>query len=261
MSEMDNDVGVIAQEILEGADFNPHAGAKRRTMSEAYAVQDALAGHLTGSGVRGPVAGWKIAANSQALLALFNLDEPASGRVFADQRHASPATVQAAEFADFAYEPEVAAVIKTTLAPGAAPFDQGQVLSAIDRFVPALELLDMRGVHMPSCHIPDVVAQNVTNAGAVIGGPGVPAADLDPAEVRTVVTISGAPELDVTGNAPQPPVEAVLWLANHLAARGLALEAGQIVLCGTHAPIRRLAGAAMIDVKMSGLGTVSLTLE
>ena len=50
------------------------------------------------------------------------------------------------------------------------------------------------------------------------------------------------------------------WLANHLAARGLALEAGQMVLCGTHSPIWYHSGGGEFIVAMSGLGEVSLRL-
>ncbi len=58
---------------------------------------------------------------------------------------------------------------------------------------------------------------------------------------------------DVTGAVPQPPVEAVLWLANHLAARGLTHEAGQAVLCETHSPIWYDKGLCEICLEISGL--------
>jgi len=142
-----------------------------------------------------------------------------------------------------------------------APFSRETVVAAIDRMVPALELLDLRGAKPPELALADVIAQNISNAGAVIGGPGVKPDALDPASVHTAVTIDDAPELSVTGAAPQDPLEAAHWLANHIARRNLSLEAGQIILCGTHAPIRPVSGAARIAVTMSGLGTVSVVLE
>jgi len=250
----------IMQDVLSGAPFQPYSTEPPRSLAQAYAIQDDLIACLIESGHRGPVAGWKIAANSPQLLARLKLAEPANGRVFADQRHDTPATLRAADYTRFAFEPEIAALMKTTLDPADAPFAAADVMAAIDRFVPALELLDMRHTDMANTHIPDAIAQNISNVGAVLGGPGVAPDALDTAQIRTMLSINGRIEHDVTGAAPQPPLEAVAWLANQLASRGLALEAGQVVLCGTHSPIWYHEGAGEIEVAMSGLGKVSATL-
>ncbi|MFD2739459.1 2-keto-4-pentenoate hydratase [Sulfitobacter aestuarii] len=260
MSASDHPAGEIARDILQGRTFNPYPDTRPRSLAEGYALQDAVVARLQRDGARGAVGGWKIAANSAALMQRFSMSEPASGRVFADQRHASPARLKAAEFAQFAYEPEIAAVIGQRLAPPDAPFERAEIIDAVTRFVPALELLDMRRVDVLTSHMPDIIGQNITNAGAVIGGPGIAPDALDVARQRMIVTIDGQDELDVTGAAPQDPCAAVLWLANHLAARGLTLEAGQVVLCGTHAPIRLLPGPARIAVDMPGMGSVRLDL-
>ncbi|MFD1510183.1 2-keto-4-pentenoate hydratase [Lacimonas salitolerans] len=231
-----------------------------RTLDAAYALQDQVAGHLSQDAAFGAVAGWKIAANSKALLERFGIGEPASGRVFAALRRDSPAELRAADYRQFALEPEIAAVMKTTLPAQDAPFVAATVQGAIDRFVPAFELLDMRDCDMSQIHLPDIVAQNISNVGAVLGGPGIAPDQLDISKVRTTLTIDGEIRHDVTGAAPQNPLEAVTWLANHLAARGLTLEAGQIVLCGTHSPIWYHDGTGEIVMEMSGLGRAVLRL-
>jgi 2-keto-4-pentenoate hydratase len=252
-------VDAIARDIVKAADFAPHSGA--HDLAEAYAVQDAVAEKLVADGSRRPVAGYKLAANSKGAMQHFALTEPASGRVFGDQAYASPAELEAGSFRQFAYEPEITAIMGADLPASGAPYSKEQVAAAIDRFVPGFEILELRGAEMPKVGIVEAVAQNITNAGVVIGGPGIAPAELVPAEVHTVVKIDGKPELDVTGAAPQDPLEAVTWLANHLVSRGLSLEAGQCVLCGTHAPIRPVAGPARIEASMSGLGEVTLTLR
>ncbi|PQO24308.1 hypothetical protein C2I36_03360 [Rhodobacteraceae bacterium WD3A24] len=251
----------IAEDLLRAAPYDAHPPEGRpRDMAAGYATQDRLVENLIAEGRRGPVAGYKIAANAPALMKRFGVSEPASGRVFADQCHESPAQRASAEFHTFALEPEIAAVIGARLTPDHAPFERARIAAAIDRFVPALELLDLRGADMSAVHLPDVVAQNISNAGAVVGAHGVGADDLDTARLHTEVMIDGAPAISVTGGAPQDPVEAVQWLAGHLAARGLTLEPGQIVLCGTHAPMHPVAGPASIELRMSGLGTVEFRL-
>lgn len=250
----------ILQDVLAGAPFNAYGVTPLRSVAQAYALQDSLTSALVQTDSHGPVAGWKIAANSVQLMERFKLTEPATGRVFSNQRRNSPATLKVGDYTEFAFEPEIAAVLKTTLAPENAPFSTADVIAAIDRFAPGMELLDMRQTDMPNTHIPDAIAQNISNVGAVLGGPGIPPEALTPDTVRTVIKIDGKGQHDVTGAAPQDPITAVTWLANHLASRGLMLEAGQIVMCGTHSPIWYHKGAGEIEVQMSGLGTVSVTM-
>jgi 2-keto-4-pentenoate hydratase len=251
-------VEAIAKDIVEAAPFTPRSGAA--SLDEAYTIQDAVTDHLITQGRRKPVAGYKLAVNSRMLMDRFGVSEPASGRIFGDQLFQSPAELPASAFRQFAYEPEIAAIMATGLPVSGAPYTEEQVATAIDRFVPAFELLDLRGSELPKIGLAEAVAQNITNAGIVIGGPGIAPSELDPAAIETTVEIDGRPELSVKGAAPQHPLEAVTWLANHLARRGLSLEAGHVVLCGTHAPIRPVEGTARIELRMSGLGQASITL-
>lgn len=251
---------LIVQDITGAAPFAAHETDPPREIEAAYRLQDAVAEALTANPAFGPVAGWKIAANSPALLARFGLGEPASGRVFAGQRRNSPARLTVSDYRQFALEPEIAAVMGKTLEPQDAPFDSQTVRAAIDRFVPAMELLDMRDTDMANIHLPDVIAQNISNVGAVIGGPGIAPGELDPDTVRTTLAIDGEIRHDVTGAAPQHPLDAVTWLANHLSGRGLTLMAGQVVLCGTHSPIWYHEGTGEIVLEMSGLGSASMRL-
>lgn len=250
----------ILHDIRNAAPFDGLGTTPPRDIAAAYNLQDAVTAALTSDPAYGPVAGWKIAANSAALLARFGIDEPASGRVFSAQSHDSPAKLRSADYRQFALEPEIAAVMGKTLRAEDAPHDRETVKSAIERFVPAMELLDMRDADMPSIHLPDAIAQNISNVGAVLGGPGVAPDQLDITTLRMTIDIEGETRHDVTGAAPQHPLETVVWLANHIAARGLSLEAGQFVLCGTHSPICYHEGKGEITLSMSGLGKASLTL-
>jgi len=250
----------IVADLIAHAAFAPYATDPARTLDEAYRLQDAVAEQLIARAARQGVAGWKIAANAPHLLQKFGLEDPLSGRVFKSQTRQSPARLAAATFRQFAFEPEIAAIMKTDLEISDGPSSRQEAISAIDRFVPAIELLDMRDIDMPAIDIADVVAQNISNEGAVIGGPGIAPQDVNPASVRTEVSVDGKVELQVTGAAPQDPIDAVIWLARHLTKRGQSLQAGQIVLCGTHCPIWYHGNPAEIVVTMSGLGEVSLSL-
>ncbi len=260
MSGTTDHVAGIVGDIVDGTPFQPYATDPPRDFASAYADQDAVTARLISGGHRGAVAGFKIAVNSKALMDFFRIAEPASGRIHADQASQSPARRRVSDFSDFAFEPEIAAVLKAPIAPSAGMIDRDQALEAIDRFVPALELLDLRRAKLTDVHLPDVIAQNITNAGAVLGDGGADPSTFDPRTLVTTVSVSGQPPVEVVGAAPQDPVEAVCWLANHLGQRGIGLEAGQFVLCGTHLPLQPLEGPAEIVAEMSGLGRAELSL-
>lgn len=249
----------IGAEIVRHAPFTSRAD-QIQDLATGYAVQDALVDHLIERGLRGAVTGYKVAANSRALMDLFNLPEPVSARVFVDQRHDSPALLRRVDFNQFAFEPEIAAILGADLPVGAV-HDRASARAAVARFVPAFELLDLRQVDPPRAHMPDMVAANISNEGIVLGGPGVATDVLDPAGIRAEVLFDGAVVQDVTGAAPQNPLDVVAWLANHLGARGLGLSAGMVVLCGTHTPIQRPDGASRIALRMTGLGEVTADIS
>lgn len=258
-----SDVSVrrIASDITTAAPFDPQATTPPRRIADGYEVQSALLQHLLASGTRDRVGGWKIAANSPMLLDKFNLDAPITAPVFAQQMQQTPGALTAADYRQFAFEPEICAILgrEIPLQPDGTA-NREDVLACVDRFVPAFELLDMRGIDMAGVNIADAVAQNISNVGIVLGGPGIAPDALDVAQVRTRVQVDGETKLDTTGAAPQDPVAAVAWLAGHLAKGGQRLEPGQFVLCGTHCPIWYFDGTGHIHAWMSGLGEVEMTL-
>lgn len=261
MSEDNYPINAIMEDSLAGAEFRSFSTKPPRTLDQAYALQDALSASLIRHHHRKEVCGWKIAANSATLLERFKLEEPLSGRIFDDQKLETGAQLSLTNYRQFAFEPEIAAIMGSDLPALSGPLDDDIVTKAINRLVPAVELIDMRDIQMEGIHLPDVVAQNISNVGAIIGGPGVAPEALDVSAVRTQVSVNGTQELDVTGAAPQTPLEAVKWLAEHLSSRGLALSAGQVVLCGTHSPIWYLEQASEVEITMSGLGQVGFNLS
>lgn len=253
-------IAEIAADMLNARPFRPHAGATPRSLADGYSLQDAVVAHLLDTGARQGVAGYKVAANAPHLMRHFGLDEPVSARVFADEVVPSGASLSLGSFHSFAIEPEIAAVFASDLPAGAAPHSPETVAAAIGHLVPAFELLDLRGTVLPQVHLPDVVAQNVTNVGAVPGGPGCPPGDVPGRGVVTELFVNDTLADRIEDGAPQPPIEAATWMANHLASRGIGLEAGQIVLLGTHTPIRPITEPCRLRLSIGALGEASLIL-
>ncbi|QPH53537.1 2-keto-4-pentenoate hydratase [Pontivivens ytuae] len=213
-------------------------------MDVAYAIQDRLAA------LQGETGGWKIAWNVPALMEKFGVEAPGAARVLASQIRSDGAALQAAEFRQLNLEPEIAAVLAADLPEG--PHDAASVAPFVERLVPAFEVLDRRDV--TSTHGPTIVAQGVFNAGLVLGtatGAGIG---------RCRVTIGGEVVLDAEDTAPQPPLEALAYLANLFAARGERFREGQVVLCGSHTPLLPIAAGQEAVMEVEGLGRVALTV-
>jgi 2-keto-4-pentenoate hydratase len=250
----------IAADIAAGNAFRPQDDAAVGDMARAYAIQRAVAMELINSGARTRVAGFKVAVNSAGLMQHFGVSEPAAAHVFADEVHSSPARLALSSYGSFQYEPEIAAVFDAALPVREDPYSQAEVAAAIGRFVPAFELIDTRGARIPDLTLLDAVAQNITNAGAVLGGPGVAPDALDAESLLTVVRENGETILEATGARPQPPLEAATFVVNKFDSMGIGMEAGTFILCGTHQPPRLLTAPTRIEVEMGPLGTVEMGL-
>jgi 2-oxo-3-hexenedioate decarboxylase/2-keto-4-pentenoate hydratase len=104
---------------------------------------------------------------------------------------------------------------------------------------------------------PTLVADDFFAAGCVLG-PAVPrdaVPDLASVQGRAFINDALAGEgtgADVLGH----PLHALTWLANHLAARGDGLEAGQIVLTGSLVKTVWLKPGDRVRMELDGLGTV-----
>jgi len=251
----------IATDLTTRAAHQPHARGVGKDLEAAYSIQDRVIERLAEKGDWGAVTGFKVAMNSRALLDRYGLSEPVSARIFSAWRHAgSSIDLRARQFRQFAFEPEIAALIGSNIEARSGGHDRESVMPAIERLVPALELLDQRGIVMGEASAADAIAQNISNAGIAIGGPGVRPAEFDALQVTTQVFFDDQEIASVTQGMPQHPLDVVAWMANHLAARGLQIKAGMVILCGTHTPIQHPPRGARVRVLMSGMGHAEVRL-
>ena len=146
------------------------------------------------------------------------------------------------------------------LAPTEAPFTAEWVAEAIEAYFPAIEIVDDRYVEWETMGAPTLVADDFFAAGCVLGQ-GVPrSAAPDLLEVVGRALINGevvgqGTGADVLGH----PHNALAWLANHLAADGKGLRAGEIVLTGSLVKTIWLNAGDSVVMKLAGLGNVSAT--
>ena len=224
------------------------------TLEHAYAIQDALRTEVERRGQQ-PI-GWKLGATSAAGQAVMGVQEPACGFLFPRQ-YASGAEVSASGFADLRVEAEVAFRMRTRLVgPGVTA---ATALAALEGGVAALELPDFLYSGKP--RVGDFIANSVIAQAVVLGSPLQPLQGIDLALEGVVYEHNG----DIVGTYTAAevmgdPLNALAWLANHLATRGLALEPGDVVMSGAISKLLRPKPGDTIRARFTRLGSVSVTV-
>ena len=222
------------------------------SIEHAYAIQDALRAELDRRGEH-PI-GWKLGATSPAGQAVMGLQEPACGFLLPAQ-YASGAVVSASASASLGVEAEVAFKMRTQLVgPGVTA---ASALPAVESVMPALELLDFMFSGKPRAA--DYIASSIIAHAIVLGKP---VALLDgPALATEAIEYEHNGDLVGTYTAAEVmgnPLNALAWLANHLATRGLALKPGDIVMSGAVSKLLRPKPGDTIGAKYARLGAVNM---
>jgi 2-keto-4-pentenoate hydratase len=208
------------------------------------------------------VNGHKVGLSSRAMQEMMGVDEPDYGHLLSDMALREDQPVSAGRYCYPRVEVEVGFILGATL-PGEGCTEQ-DVLDATEAVAPAIELIDSRVTDW-NIRIGDTIADNASSAGYVLGAERVKPTDLD---LRTIdarlLRRSGGSAAEqvaegrsdaVLGN----PVTAVAWLARKVAAFGVTLDAGHVILPGSvHRAIDVRPGDDF-EAVFDGLGTVRLS--
>lgn len=228
------------------------------TEAEGYRIQHAL--HELLKADVGARVGYKIGCTSAVMQQYLNIPHPCSGGVFAKGVHDSGASLPARDFVRVGVECEIAVRLARDLAPSEAPFTAEWVAEAIDAYHPAIEIVDDRYVEWQTLGAPTLVADDFFAAGCVLGHPVPRSAAPDLLEVIGRALINGKEAGQGTGaDVLGHPHNALAWLANHLAASGKGLRAGEIVLTGSLVKTVWLNAGDRVVMELQGLGSVAAT--
>lgn len=245
----------LAAEHAAGAPFRPFAASGGIDgLAAAYRVQAAFVRLLRADGAA--VAGYKIGLTSPRMQAMCGIDTPVAGVVLAPRVHASGVALEAARYGRLGLEFEIGVRLGRDLDPRGAPFARDEVAAAVDAVFPAIELVDDRRCDYKTLDVLSLVADNAWNAGIVAGEPRGEWPALDACE--GVVWADGV-ELDrgFGRDALGHPFNPLTWLANHLAAAGARLRAGDVVLTGSIVPTQFPTRTTRYRYALAGLGEVA----
>lgn len=223
-------------------------------VATAYSIQDAVVKARQAQG--SVVVGAKLGLTSAAKQKQMNVSEPLYGWLTNDMQIDSGQVLHCDAFIQPRCEPEVAFLLGRDLEGSGVT--AAQVLAATDLVFPSVDVLDSRFAGY-SFKLPDVVADNSSCAGFVLGGQGLDPAGFDLRLTGCVFEKNGELLATASGAAVLGhPAASVAWLVRKLSERGQGLQAGHIVLAGAMTEAVAVAPGDVITARFDRLGTVEI---
>jgi 2-keto-4-pentenoate hydratase len=238
----------------------PPADLAPPDLASAYATAHRIVAALEST--LGPVRGYKVGATSAGGQKMLGLDEPFYGCDPARTVLDDGATWDSRRRV-YTVEAEVGFVVGRDLPPRDAPYEFAEVVDALARAVPLLE------INRPAYARPFevgglwLVADNGVTQGLVTGGPGVAVAAAGGSLALETVRIARGGESCAEGAASivlGDPLRAVHWLANALHRHGRGLRAGDVVASGAMTPPVPMMPGDRFVATYTTLGEVRLTV-
>lgn len=195
---------------------------------DAYGVQSHVE-HLS----EAPLAGWKIAATSQAGQAHIGIDGPIAGRLLTERHIASGEPCSLKSNRMRVAEAEFTFKMAQDVAPRTRPYSVDEVLDAVGAMHISIEIPDSRFEDFAIVGAEQLIADNACAHDYFIGQECEGWRDVDlshqPVIGRTASVTNNGSGANVLGD----PRIALTWLVNELSQLGIPLKAGQIVMTGT----------------------------
>lgn len=223
-------------------------------MATAYEIQDAVVkARVDGGQV---IVGAKTGLTSKAKQVQMNVDEPLTGILTDDMQIDVGEPLICSRFIQPRCEVEIAFLLGSDLeGPQVTTRD---VLAATDLVFPAVDVIDSRFTGYKFTY-QDVIADNCSCAGFVLGGQGVDPEGFDLRLVGVTLEKNGQLVATAAGAAVMGhPAAAVAWLVRKLAVRGQGLLAGQVVMCGALTEAVAVQPGDSIVARFDRLGTVEI---
>lgn len=224
------------------------------TLDVAYAAQDiALAGRRSRGEV---VTGVKLGLTSRAKQQQMGVDEPSVAWLTDAMALPAGLPIPRERLIHPRAEPEIAFVLGRPLqGPGVTA---AQALSAVDKVVGAIEIIDSRysGFHFT---LADAVADN-NSSGVYLTGPVMKdVSDVDLSLEACLLEVDGDVVDSATGSAVLGhPAEALAFAANTFSARGVTLQPGWVVLTGGMTDAVAVEPGSRVAAHFTSLGSITV---
>jgi 2-keto-4-pentenoate hydratase len=223
------------------------------TLDDAYEIQLVQVNRWLDDGAT--IRGHKVGLTSVAMQRQMKVDSPDYGVLLDRMFWREHEPIPAAEFVQPRVEPEVAFVLAESLTgPGVTVAD---AIGAVRYVLPALELIDSR-IKDWKIGLLDTIADNASSGGVVLGSSPRP---LDAVDLRlggcNLVRNGELAGTGAGGAVLGSPLSSLVWLANTIGERGVALEAGHVILPGSITASIPVGAGDTVTATFAGLGSVT----
>ncbi|KKO71011.1 fumarylacetoacetate hydrolase family protein [Pseudomonas sp. S 311-6] len=249
---MSVDIQSIAAQ-LDGAALHrqavPQFAPGSFTLAQAYDIQRASVACRQARG--DTVCGIKLGFTSRAKMVQMGVDDLIWGWLTRQMREEEAATVDLGKYIHPRVEPEVCFLTRRAID---RPLNALEAVDYLEAVAPALEIIDSRYQDF-RFSLEDVVADNCSSAGVVVGGWSRDFAALGNAGVLVAqdgrITLTGS-----TAAILGHPLRAVVQAARLVAAAELSLPAGSLIMAGAATAAAALAPGQHVQGQINGLGKV-----
>ncbi|MBN3727441.1 2-keto-4-pentenoate hydratase [Burkholderia sp. Ac-20379] len=240
-----------AREAREIAQFDTD---NRLSLDDAYRIQAASIERRLARGERR--VGVKMGFTSRAKMVQMGLSDVIWGRLTSAMQIEEGTAIDFSRFVHPRVEPEIAFVLKHALD---GDVTGPQALAAVEAVAPALEIIDSRYRDFKFT-LPEVIADNASSSGFVIGAWRDPKADFG--NLGLTLNIDGrVAQVGSTAALLGHPLRSLVAAARLSAQAGEPLQAGWIVMAGGATPAEWIAPGQYVLVEMEQLGSAGFHVK
>ena len=255
------DLRLRANGLTDPLDDLP-AHCRPATLDDAYAVQDVLRAMLAERGLGAP-CGWKIGCTTAVMQAYLGIPHPSAGTLYRRSVSSGETALKAADYFKLGLECEIAVRMAADFDARSAGQTREALAASVGEVMASVELIDHRFRDFTTVAPPCLVADDFFSAGCAVGAPRAFADAGDLATLSGAFYADGAPAGDPGVGAAilGHPLDALMWLARHLAARDAHLRAGEIVTLGSIVKTIYPTPGTRVEARFDRLPPVLLRIE
>jgi 2-oxo-3-hexenedioate decarboxylase len=224
------------------------------SVDDAYEIQRLSIDRRLARGEK--LVGLKLGFTSKAKMIQMGVDDMIWGRLTDQMTIEQGATIDLANYVHPRVEPEIAFLIKQPLR-GEVGLEKA--LAAVDAVAPAMELIDSR-YEAFKFNLADVVADNCSSSGYVIGAWREPAVDLQNLNMRLDFdgdTVQQGSSAAILGD----PLESLVNAARLADSAGFGLEPGWVLLAGAATAAEALRPGVHACTVVESLGNAGFAVS
>jgi 2-oxo-3-hexenedioate decarboxylase len=251
MTDIQKFAEVVDEAARTAAEIPQFTASGPLSVEDAYAVQAASVARRLKRGER--LVGVKMGLTSRAKMKQVNVDEVIWGRLTDAMRLEEGGSLSFGAYVHPRIEPELAFLLK---APLTGHVTAAEAMAAVGAVAPAMEIIDSRYKAFKFA-LPDVIADNSSSSGFVVGDWASP--DQDLSNLGLVMAVDGRPvEIGSTAAILGHPVRSLVAAARLAGAALGRLEPGWIILAGGATAAHPLKVGERVRLTMQNLGSVTI---